>query len=260
MKGKFILLALIWLLAVPLILLVHTASAGDMSFLSFDSPEMIAFDFSFKQYIASYKKFVEKEKGLRALDKAISQWNTLSAKAEKQSAGEGVFGRMTVVRGLLLQAQGLARQDRLDEAGELSVPIRSEIYEMHKALNMLTAEDYMIFFHNGVMHRAEPLIKEGRYLELKMLIPLIEETVNKFKNPPKSATDVKQYNKRYGSIIEMVNAFITAIRQVNEHVDPEYGAYMLGKKIENAYNDVHKKFGALYLSFPESMVWPKKKK
>ena len=238
----------------------HNAMAGDVSFLSFDSKEMISFDLSFKQYIASYKIFMEKEKGLTALASAIDKWDTLTAKVVRQGADKAIVGRMTAIKGLLLQAKGLARQERFDEAKELSIPIRSELYALHDTLNMLTAEDYMIFFHNGVMHRAEPLITDRRYLELELLIPLIEDTVARFKSPPKGVTDVEMYNKRYSVLVKKVQAYIAAIKQVNRYVDPEYGGYMLHKKIESAHNIAHKKFGAVYLSFPDGMIWPKKKK
>ncbi len=221
---------------------------------------MISFDLSFKQYIASYKMFMEKEKGLKALVSAIDKWDTLMAKVVQQEPDEATLGKMTVIKGLLIQAKGLARQERFDEAKELSIPIRSELYALHDALDMLTPEDYMIFFHNGVMHRAEPLVAEGRYLELELLIPLIEDTVAKFKSPPKGATNVEMYNKRYGVLVKKVQAYIAAIRQINKYVDPEYGGYMLSKKIEAAHNIAHKKFGTTYLSFPDGMIWPKKKK
>lgn len=238
----------------------HNAMAGDVSFLSFDSKEMISFDLSFKQYIASYKMYMEKDNGLKSLAAAIDKWDALIAKVVRQGTDEAILGRMTAIKGLLLQAQGLAHQGRFDEAKELSIPVRSELYALHDALEMLTPEDYMIFFHNGVMHRDEPLITERRYLELELLIPLIEDTVARFKSPPKGVADVEMYNKRYNVLVTKVQEYIAAIRQVNRYVDPEYGSYMLSKKIETAHNIAHKKFGAVYLSFPDGMIWPKKKK
>jgi len=235
------------------------AVAADLSFLSFTGPEMTAFNLSFKQYIASYKKYIEGEKGLEKLAEARSQWEVIRAKAEQQGAGAAILGRMAVIRGLLVQAWGLAGQGRFDEARELSVPLRSEIYELHRALGMLTTEDYMIYFHNGVMHRAEPLIAQKRYMELELLIPRIEETVTRFKDPPASVTDVERYRGRYDVLLKKVGAYSTIIGMVNEYVDPEYGAYTLGKRLEEAHAQAHAAFGALYLSFPEGMVWPKKK-
>ena len=211
-------------------------------------------------WVRPYKMFVEKEKGLRSLAAAIDKWDALTAKVVRQGTDEAILGRMTVIKGLLLQAQGLARQGRFDEAKELSIPVRSELYALHDALGMLTSEDYMIFFHNGVMHRAEPLVAERRYLELELLIPLVEDTVARFKSPPGGVADVEMYNRRYNVLVKKVQAYIAAIRQVNRYVDPEYGAYMLSKKIEAAHNSAHKKFGAVYLSFPDGMIWPKKKK
>ncbi|HHD64831.1 MAG TPA: hypothetical protein ENK96_10835 [Desulfobulbaceae bacterium] len=235
------------------------AKEADLSFLSFDHEAMIGFDLPFKQYIAAYKKFIEKEKGLTALGGAMSRWDKLYVRAEKQGAGAGTLGRMDVIRGLLVQAHGLAVQDRCDEARELSVPIRTELFELHRSLNILTAEDYMIYLHNGVFHRAEPLIVEKRYAELAMLIPRIEATVARFKNPPKGAQDAGEYAKRYGALMTKVQTYINAIKKVNTYVDPEYGGYMLDKQLEDAHNTAHKKFGAVYLSFPKGMVWPKRK-
>lgn len=247
-----------WLLALPVLFSPGYTQAGDLSFLSLDNEEMISFDLSFKQYMASYKgMFVEKEKGLKSLTAAVNKIEVMAGKAETQGADAVTLGRLAVIKGLLLQAQGLALQDRFDEAAEISTPIRAEIYELHKALSMLTVEDHMIFFHNGVMHRAEPLISEGRYLELAMLIPFIEDALAKFKNPPKGATNVKLYSKRYEMLAKKVKAYTSLIKEMNNYVDPEYGNYMLSNKMEKAHTTMNKKFGALYLSFPKGMVWPK---
>jgi hypothetical protein len=260
MKRKITGFVLGCLFMFPLVFPLHIASAQDLTFLSFQNPEMISFDLLFKQYMASYKIFIEKDKGLKALSQSISKWNALSAKAKNQGADEKVLGRMTAIKGLLIQTQGLARQGRFNEATELSTPIRTELYELHRGLDMLTAEDHMIFFHNGVIHRAEPLIEEGRYLELQMLIPLIEETVARFKTPPKGATNLKQYNMRYGKLAKNVKVYTSVIRQINKYVDPEYGGYMLSTKIADTHLKVTKSYGAIYLSFPKGMVWPKKRK
>ena len=235
------------------------AKAADLSFLSFESPEMINFDLSFKQYFASYKQDIEEEKGQAMLAEAREKWAVIYEKARGQGAGDVVLGRMSVIQGLLVQAQGLAGQGRFDEAGELSVPLRSEIFELHRALNMLTSEDFMIYFHNGVMHRAEPLIKQKRYMELALLIPRIQNMVFKFKEPPGSVTDLQQYRQRYDVLLKKVMVYIDTIRLVNEYVDQEYASYMLSKQLEEAHAQAHAAFGALYLSFPEGMVWPKNK-
>ncbi len=68
------------------------------------------------------------------------------------------------------------------------------------------------------------------------------------------------YNKRYGIFAKKVKTYTSAIKQINKYVDPEYGGYMLSKKIEDAHTTVVKKYGPIYLSFPDGMVWPKKKK
>lgn len=104
------------------------------------------------------------------------------------------------------------------------------------------------------MHRAEPLIAKGRYIELAMLVPLIEDTLAKFKNPPQGVTNVEQYKKRYSILVKKINVHTAAIREVNNYVDQEYGAFMLSEMLMGAHADVHKKFGDIYLSFPECII------
>jgi len=255
MMNKFIMV----FFAVFVLLRPFPAHSSDLSFLSFEHSEMTQFNLPFKQYIASYKIFVEEEKGLDALTRAINRWDDLIVKAKEKRVDKSVYGRMEVVKGLLLQAHGLATQRRFGEARELSIPIRSELFEIHRVLKLLTPEDYMIFFHNGVMHRAEPFIKERRYLELEALIPLIKDTLAKFKVPPKNVEDIALYNKKYKALEDKVAEYIDAIEQANSYVDPEYGAVMLQECVLKAHDKAHKQFGALYLSFPKGMVWPKKR-
>jgi hypothetical protein len=232
---------------------------AELGFLAFDAPEMVGFDLPFKQYIASYKVFVEQDKGLAALDRSMSAWETLMSRARKAGADESVLGRMEVVRGMLLQARGLARQNRCEEARELSIPIRSELYELHRGLDMLTAEDYMIYMHNGVFHRAEPLIAGKRYTELELLVPRIKATLARFATPPASVRDTRDYQQRYRALCQAVQHYVETIGRVATYVDPEYGGPMLQRELEQAHVKAHKKFGAVYLSFPEGMVWPKKR-
>ena len=253
---QFVIMA--WLLALPVLVLPGNSSAGDLSFLSFENEEMISFDLSLKQYMASFKgMYMEKERGLESIGAAINKLDAMVANAENQSAGPGVVGRLGAIKGMLIQAQGLAVQDRFDEANECAVPIRTELYELHRALDMLTTEDHMIFFHNGVIHRTDPLIAEGRYLELEMMIPFIEGALAKFKDAPKGVTNVKQYNKRYGMLAKQIKSYTATIRELNDYVDPEYGGFLLESMIDDAQGIMNKKYGALYLSFPDGMVWPK---
>ncbi len=235
----------------------HVFSAN-FSFLSFEHKEMNNFNLHFKQYIAAYKKYPEREKGLIMLEKAIIDWDKLISKTQQNNGDINTIGRMQVIKGLLLQAAGLAKQGRLEESKELSVPIRSEIFEIHRALNMLTPEDYMIYFHNAIMHRAEPLIAQKRYKELEMLIPLFNETVKKFKTPPKAVNSKLQYKRKYELLLEKLKKFIETIIKVNRYIDPEYGDFMLKRSIEKTHNETHKAFGNLYLSFPNGITWPKK--
>jgi len=252
LKNKFLVSACS--IAFLLLFFVHTASPEDLSFCSFNSPEMIAFDLSFKQYIVSLKKDVEKEKAVKSLTDAIKKWDELSRKAT--GTDESLKGRFDAVKAMLLLAKARVHLGEYTEAGEISIPIRSEIYLLHKDLDTLTEEDYMIFFHNAVMHRAEPLINEGRYKELEMMIPLMKETIARFKTPPEGASDIDDYRKKYSALTKSLDAYISAIEEANDYIDPEFGAAMLHRKVKNAHDAAHEKYGAVYLSFPEGMAWP----
>jgi hypothetical protein len=234
-------------------------SAADLAFLSFDSQETMAFNLAFKQYIASYKnsKDLNQEKGVKSIANAIAEFETLMTKAGKQGADEATMGRLTAAKGLLIQAQGLIHQGRGEEAKELSVPIRTELYELHRGLGLLSTEDAMLMFHNGLMHRTEPLIEEGRYMELEMLLPRIQQTAAQFKTAPKGAT--ANYQELYEAFQKKLAAYGETIKQLNTYVDPEYGAFMLKGNIEEAHNGAHGAFGKLYLSFPEGVGWAGKK-
>jgi hypothetical protein len=256
-RMKWVLLA--WLVMIPYLFLPAYSAAGDLSFLSFDSKEIVPFNLAFKQYIASFKssKDLNQEKGTKAIAKAIDEFSALMAKAEKEGADAAILGRMISTKGLLIQAQGLIRQGRGEEGKELSIPIRSELYELHRSLNLLSAEDAMIMFHNGLMHRAEPLIEQGRFYELAMLWPRVEKNVAQFKTPPKSVGNAPQYSQMYGTFSKLIDQYTEAVKQLNEYVEPEYGAFMLKKNAMDAHNDAHSAFGKLYLSFPEGVGWKK---
>lgn len=235
------------------------AIAGDLSFLSFESKEMIPFNLAFKQYIAAYKssKDLDQEKGTKAIAKAIEEFSALASKAEREGASDAVLGRMAAAKGLLVQAQGLIRQQRGEEGKELSIPIRSELYELHRMLNLLSTEDAMIMFHNGLMHRAEPLIEQGRYMELEMLMPRVDKNVALFKTAPAGVGNPQQYAQMYAVLLKKLSEYNEAVRQLNSYVEPEYGAFMLKMNIGNAHGDAHSAFGKLYLSFPDGVGFKK---
>lgn len=249
----------VWLVIFPCFLLPGYSAAGDLSFLSFESKEIVPFNLAFKQYIAAFKSSRElnQEKGTMAIAKAIDEFSALIAKAEKEGANAAILGRMVSTKGLLIQAQGLIRQGRGEEGKELSIPIRSELYELHRSLGFLTAEDAMIMFHNGLMHRAEPLIEQGRSFELAMLWPRVEKNVAQFKTPHQGVPNTAQYEQMYGNFIKLVAQYGEAVKQLNEYVDPEYGAFMLKSNVEGLHNDAHSAFDKLYLSFPEGVGWKK---
>lgn len=252
-------LLVIWMLAIPGLAVPVNSVAADLAFLSFDSRDITPFNLAFKQYIAAFKssKDLDQEKGTKAIAKAIDEYALLISKAEKQGADAAVLGRMNATKGLLIQAQGLIQQGRGEEGKELSIPIRSELYELHRALGLLSAEDAMVMFHNGLMHRAEPLIEKERYMELEMLFPRIEQNVTQFKTPPKGVSNPEQYAQMYGVLVKKIAQYGEAIKQLNYYVDPEYGAFMLKSHIEELHNEAHSAFGKLYLSFPEGVGWKK---
>lgn len=248
-----------WVLAGPGMLMAGGAAAADLSFLSFESKDINAFNLAFKQYIAAFKsaKELDQDKGTKAIAKAIDEFSALIARAEKEGADHAVLGRMVATKGLLIQAQGLIRQGRGEEGKELSIPIRSELYELHRMLGQLSAEDAMIMYHNGLMHRAEPLIEQGRYAELEMLMPRIDKNVAQFKTPPKGVTNTEQYAQMYATLTKKMTEYNEAVKQLNYYVDPEYGAFMLKTNAQGIHGDAHSAFGKLYLSFPDGVGWKK---
>lgn len=252
-------LLVVFMLAIPGLAVPVNSVAADLAFLSFESKEINAFNLAFKQYIAAFKssKELDQEKGTKAIAKAVEEYSVLISKAEKQGADAAVLGRMNATKGLLIQAQGLIQQGRGEEGKELSIPIRSELYELHRGLGLLSAEDAMVMFHNGLMHRAEPLIEQGRYAELEMLFPRIQQNVAQFKTPPQGVGNPEQYAQMYGALLKKIAQYGEAIKQLNYYVDPEYGAFMLKMHIEEIHNDAHSAFGKLYLSFPDGVGWKK---
>ena len=60
--------------------------------------------------------------------------------------------------------------------------------------------------------------------------------------------------KRNIILVKKVKVYTAAIREVNNYVDQEYGAFMLNEMLIVAHADVHKKFSNIYLSFPEGMI------
>lgn len=258
-KSRVSWMLIAWISVVLGAFLPGHAAADDLSFLSFESREMIPFNLAFKQYIAAYKssKDLDQEKGTKGVAKAIEEFSALMGKAEKAGANDAVLGRMAAAKGLLVQAQGLIRQGRGEEGKELSIPIRSELYELHRILGLLSSEDAMIMFHNGLMHRAEPLIEQGRYAELQMLMPRVEKNVAQFKTPPRGVGNPEQYAQMYAALLKNIAKYNEAVRQLNEHVEPEYGAFVLKMNIDSAHNDAHSAFGKLYLSFPDGVGFKK---
>ncbi len=223
--------------------------AGPPSSLSFDHPRMIDFDLSFKGYIKALKGKPNEKEALAALGAASRKWEALAGSVP--SGGQRLRARMQAVRALLLLAESRLRMGQPSEALELSVPIRSELYLLHEEADTLTPEDRMIYFHNGLLHRAEPLIAEGRYAELEALIPRMEETLAGFETPPKGVGDAEaEYRGRYRALKEAFRAYAATIREVNRYVDPEFGAAMLRRRLEEAQLEVHRRLGALYLGFP----------
>ncbi len=89
------------------------------------------------------------------------------------------------------------------------------------------------------------------------LWPRVEKNVAQFKTPPKGVANAAQYEQMYGAFVKMIAQYGEAVKQLNEHVDPEYGAFMLKSNLEGIHNDAHSAFGKLYLSFPEGVGWKK---
>ena len=245
-KSRKILLAL-----VCCVFMLNSCVIGfcqDLSMLSFDSKEMIAFDHWFKRYIAALKVKPDKEKAVAAINYAIDSFSVVVSNFDKSP--DELKGRLEAIRSMLFLARARIMQGKLECAKELSVPLRTELYLLHEENNLLTPEDYMIRFHNGILHRAEPLIEQERYMELEMLIPTMEKTLEKFKPAPAGVTNREGYQKKFIELKLAVGNFVKMIKKANTYVDPEYGAFEIKSGLVEAFNKVHKRFGMLYLSFP----------
>ncbi len=151
---------------------------------------------------------------------------------------------------MLSLAGARIEQGGCEEAREISVPIRSEIYLIHKENKMLAAEDYMIFFHNALIHRAEPLVQQGRYVELKSLSLRMRETVVMFRQCPDSA-DSRKYDSQYKDFIKALDHYAAVLEKADNYIDPEFGKERLKRMVSEALHKLHKKFQALYLGFPD---------
>ena len=229
-------------------------SAQNLSLLAAGSPEMSRFDGFFKEYLVSLKKNPERDRALKAVNGAIISFDEIVSLVSADH--DRLRGRLTAIRSLLSLARARILQNRLEEALELSVAIRTELYLLHEENEQLSSYDHMIRFHNGILHRLEPLVDGERYLEMEILIPDIQAVLEKFRTPPADAVP-EVYEKHYRQLENAVREYITVIRETNDYVDPENGAMMLKETLLEAHHKTHQHFGLLWLTFPDSTLWPK---
>jgi hypothetical protein len=215
--------------------------------LCFGSVQMTDFNIFFKRYISALKGNINPDMALKAVSSARKSWGNMILK--DSDAERLTMARISAVDAMLALAAARIKLGGYEEAKEISVPVRSEIYLIHKENNMLTPEDHMIFFHNGLMHRAEPLVQQGRYIELKALSVRMKATAEKFRREPANS-DSKKYNRQYKDFCMALDSYLAAVEKADNYVDPEFGREMLERKVSKALQMLHKKFGVLYLGFP----------
>ena len=229
-------------------------SAQNLSLLAAGNREMSHFDGFFKEYLVSLKKNPERDRALKAVTGAIASFDEIVSQVSADH--DGLWGRLTAIQSLLSLAKARILQNQLEAALELSVAIRTELYLLHEENHQLSSYDHMIRFHNGILHRLEPLVDEKRYLEMELLIPDILAVLEKFRTPPADAVP-EVYENHYNQLEKAVREYITVIKETNDYVDPENGAMMLQENLHDAHQKTYKHFALLWLTFPDSTLWPK---
>ena len=250
MKQIFLLLFIL----ISTMIIPGQSSAQNLSLLAAGSPEMSHFDGLFKEYLVSLKKNPERDRALKAVTGAIASFDGIVSQVSTDH--DGLRGRLTAIQSLLSLAKARILQNQLEEALELTVAIRTELYLLHEENHQLSSYDHMIRFHNGILHRLEPLVDEERYLEMELMIPAILAVLEKFSTPPVDAVP-EVYENHYNQLEKAVREYITVIKETNDYVDPENGAMMLQENLHDAHLKTHKHFGLLWLTFPDSTLWPK---
>jgi len=226
---------------------------SDADLFSFDSRQMVEFNRQFKCFISSVKKCPDQQAAAAYGSRAGRLWEAVKAGAlelDSRSAADA-----DAISALLDLALARARQGEMAEALETTVRVRTELYLLHERLGLLGPEDHMIYFHNGILHRIEPMVEEARYLELALMIPDMKEAASRFVSPPPYA-DKQLYSSRYQSFEMALDEFISQTRHACRYVDPEGGAIKLKLHMKDAFHKLHAAFGALYLGFPTGVPTP----
>lgn len=227
---------------------IEAQTLGPQSILSFDSKEMIEFNRPFKQIMVFTRKKANKENALKYTREAMKKWEEVMDKT--QVSDGAVKGKLMAIKAYFLLTEARLMSSQIVEAGELTLRIRTELFVLHKDLNMLNSEDWMIAYHNGVMHKADKYIKSENYRLLKMLIPELKQVVANMEAIPKGESNPESYKKRYAELVKKNDAFINAIEYVESYIDPEGMVIEHNLLIEDAWNSAHGQFAKLYLGFP----------
>ncbi len=222
--------------------------ADSMAYLAWDSAEMTAFARAFKAFIVHGCKTTQFELAQKDLSQATRIVDRL---IERTGADRGrARARLRAIRGLIEVARARVALRDKRAACEVSVAIRSEWYLLHDELGLLGPEDHMIYFHNAIIHRLEPLIAARRYGEMERLLPRMERVLKSFESPPAGVADAAAYRQRYARLAAAVARFAEAVRAAGRYIDPENGALLVQGRVEDALAGVHKAFAPLYLGFP----------
>ena len=251
-KSLFPLIAL--LVSMFLSPLSASAEGTPYGVISFDSAEMAEFNRPFKSFIAAVKRCPDRQAALRFGAQMKRAWKVFEAKASS-GLDDRARADLAAVAALLHLAVARADQGEMGEALETTIRVRTELYLLHERLGLLSSEDHMIYFHNGILHRLEPMVQEGRFQELEQMLPRMEGSLRLFSVPPAYA-DESAYGKRYEVLKKAAQDFAAAARRAARYVDPEGGKALLKRAMLRAFNHLHSAFGALYLGFPSGVPSP----
>ena len=225
--------------------------------ISFESDLFQQFNVNFKMGLASLKYPTPRmEDSKMYFEEALVDLSNV-----QEAAPESAQGRLGLIEAGILTALSNIEIGDAAEAREDTVRIRSQMYLMHLEHDVITTEDYLILWHNGVSHRVDHMTHAMDYEELKwMKKSFMDKVLKKFKKVPYNA-DPAKYHQAYRAYVETcVSPFYEALAAHNDPyamVDPENAPTVLVPAIDETGAKLHSKFfGAIYLDSFYEVDWP----
>lgn len=160
----------------------------------------------------------------------------------------------------LINPLGTPTPQKAAAARELTVEIRSLMYLMHLKHDVVTTEDYLIIWHNGVTHRVEHMIHEYQYEEMKwMKKSFTDEVLAKMRAVPYGADPVAYRESFRNYMDKCVYPFfdgLAAHEDPHAMVDPENAPMVSDPAVDGPGGMLHSPyFGAIYLKSFEGVEW-----